>query len=427
MTQSTKSERLGSLEMDVAALASYRTQIKRLPVTMRPSLNQQLADWNVLFPYEQRRLAGFLHGLASFEPAPLDALLQPLKALEVKMDIGSWKFSETGDTMENASMLARSEHYGEWRREVQRVFEAINQAADGSSPHSDGQARLMLLILPESLLIKPLETWEPWDQRGRVIKIDGDAKRICDLLIKGQPGQPGIANLLAAHRSTDSSDIWFIDAEEKLERLSSGPVPPTASSLSYEKLKPFRDHLLAEANSVPKNIEVADQTLAAIRQKNWDQWWPAGASDQVRLRSFVLNLFLSGNGAFIFSNAFVEWGASEAIRRARPRLLAARFGLRSKPKPFTGIAIFENQEKISRLPETDDPEGSAVDALILARYIWLSASRYPEKDRTCCVCISESQNSAYIIAPAETQSGWSAGHPVPPEEICHWIAKHLSS
>jgi hypothetical protein len=43
--------------------------------------------------------------------------------------------------------------------------------------------------------------------------------------------------------------------------------------------------------------------------------------------------------------------------------------MRSKPKLFTGIAIFENQQTISPIPDVDDPQGSAIDAVILARYI----------------------------------------------------------
>ena len=94
-----------------------------------------------------------------------------------------------------------------------------------------------------------------------------------------------------------------------------------------------------------------------------------------RLRKFMIDLYLSGNGALIFSNAFVEWAASEVLRRARPRTIVARFGMRSKPKPFTSIAIFENQQRVSSLPDVDDPENSAIDAAILARYVWLAAAQ----------------------------------------------------
>jgi hypothetical protein len=104
----------------------------------------------------------------------------------------------------------------------------------------------------------------------------------------------------------------------------------------------------------------------------------------------------------IFGNSFVEWASSEAFRRARPSFLAAKFGVRSKPKPFTGVAVFENPDQINPLPAVDDFTGSAVDAQILALYVWLAASRYEEYRRsTVCVCLAESISQVYIISPPE--------------------------
>jgi hypothetical protein len=145
------------------------------------------------------------------------------------------------------------------------------------------------------------------------------------------------------------------------------------------------------------------------------------------MRRFVIDLFLSGNGAFIFSNAFVEWGVAEALRRARPRTMVARFGMRSKPKPFTSIAVFENQQRISSLPDVDDPENSAIDAMILARYAWLSASRYPEHGQTICLCVSEHLNSAYLILPPGKSLAWSEGRALAPEEIYDWITTQMTA
>ncbi|MGA3264085.1 MAG: hypothetical protein ABSC47_08580 [Terracidiphilus sp.] len=130
---------------------------------------------------------------------------------------------------------------------------------------------------------------------------------------------------------------------------------------------------------------------------------------------------------FNFSSAFVEWAASEALRRARPRTIVARFGMRSKPKPFTSIAIIENQQKVSTLPDVDDPENSAIDAVILARYAWLAASRYLEQDRTLCLCVSEHLDSAYAVLPAGKSLGWNPDHPVAPEELYGWLGTQFLS
>jgi hypothetical protein len=398
---------------------AYRQLIARLPVTLRPSLNQQLSQWETLFPFEQNRFVQFMRGVETFSPSALDALTAPLWTLEKKMGVKNWSFSESSDTIENASQLARSAYYAEWRREVQRVFEAVNAAARESTPAQAAPTRLILLFLPDNLPVDPSSAWKQWDRRGHEIKIAGGSERLCELALRGRPGISAIATLAAQQGSLESSDLWLIDAEAKMNSMLPPLSPIAACSLSYTALKPFRDRFLAELNKAPKDIQATDEIIANLRLASWDGWglWPAEVANQPRLRKFVIDLFISGNGAVIFSNAFVEWAASEALRRARPRTIVARFGLRSKPKPFTSIAIFENQQRISSLPDVDDPENSAIDALILARYVWLTACRFPEQEQTLCLCVAEHGDSVYVITPAGKGQGWSPDHPIAPEEL----------
>lgn len=139
--------------------ADYRHLIARLPVTLRPSLNQQLSEWNALFPFEQNRIADFLRGIESYKPDALETMLRPLRELESKMGVPQWDFSETADTLENASLLARSEYYTEWRRVVQRIFETVNEAAGNSAPNQAKPTRLVLLVLPKTLPYEPAGLW----------------------------------------------------------------------------------------------------------------------------------------------------------------------------------------------------------------------------------------------------------------------------
>jgi hypothetical protein len=422
-------ERPGTTQNEASSPDAYRRLIERLPITMRPALNQQLSQWETLFPFEQNRVAIFMNGVGTLSPSGLSAATAPLWALERKMGVKDWNFSETHDTIENASQLARSEHYDEWRREVQAVFDAINAAARDATPAHAERTRLILLVLPRSLPVDPQSVWRQWDSRGHRIRLSGNSETICELLLKGQPGLSGIATLAAQQGSADSSDLWFIDAEAKLSNILSHLSPPAASCLDYTALKPFRDRFLAELNKAPKSIRATDEIVNSLRLESWEGWglWPAEIAGQPRLRKFVIDLFLSGNGALIFSNAFVEWAVCEALRRARPRTIVARFGMRSKPKPFTSIAVFENQQKISSLPDVDDPENSAVDAVILARYAWLAAARYPEQERTLCLCIAEHLDSAYAILPAGKSLGWSPDHSIAPEELCSWLGAQFLS
>lgn len=294
---------------------AYHRLVDRLPVTMRPAFNQQLSLWEMLFPFEQNRFVAFMKGIESYSPSAWNALTAQLWTLETKMGVKDWPFSKTRDTIENASLLARSVYYVEWRNEVQKVFEDISAAARVASPANTESKRLLLMILPGYLPVDSQSIWKQWDPRGHVIKISGNSERLCELAIKGQPGMDGIATLAARQGSMDSSDLWLIDSETKLDGMLASHAPVAASSLSYATLKPFRDKFVAEVNTIPKDIQGADAVLDKVRHESWDGWglWPAEIVNQPRLRSFIIELYLSGNGSFNFTSAFVEWAAAEAL------------------------------------------------------------------------------------------------------------------
>ena len=377
----------------------------------------------MLFPYERNRVVTFMKGVETYSSSALDALTAPLWALEDKMGVKRWDFSQSNDTIENASQLARSAYYADWRREVQRVVDTINAAARDATLTQTESTRLMLIILPGYLPVNPQSVWKQWDPKGHEIKISGGSEKLCQLVVQGRPGLDGIATLAAKQGSIDSSDLWLIDSEAKLHGMLSPQSPIPAFSLSFTNLKPLRDKFLAELNKTPKDIVATDQIIANLRSEAWNGWglWPPEVDSQPRLKRFLIDLILSGNGVLIFSNSFVEWTSAEVLRRARPRTIVARFGMRIKPKPFTSIAIFENQQKVSTVPDVDDPENSAIDAAILARYAWLAAARYPEQDHTICLCVAEHLDSAYVILPEGRSLGWSPDHAVTPEELYSWL------
>ena len=179
--------------------------------------------------------------------------------------------------------------------------------------------------------------------------------------------------------------------------------------LSYDRLHAYREHFSREMKSMSKNRANADSLFDDLRKVDVLPFSPPEIASDPAVREFVRALFLSGNGAVIFGNSFVEWAASEALRRARPRVLAVRFGMRSKPKPFTSVVVFENPDQVNPLPAVDDLPGSAADAQILAAYIWMSALRYLEYQRsTVCICLAESLSEAYLVAPPEFALGQSS-------------------
>ena len=78
--QTSQNREIMSTEIKV-----WRKTVSRLPVTLRPSLNDQIAEWNTLFPFERKNLAGFLRSAGSFAPDELRSQMAHLCAIELKM------------------------------------------------------------------------------------------------------------------------------------------------------------------------------------------------------------------------------------------------------------------------------------------------------------------------------------------------------
>lgn len=390
--------------------------LKRLPLTFLPFVNQQLHQWSYLFPNERQSVEQLLLYVAHLNAEKSSALFQDVVELERRMGVRQWQFSTTEQTIQNSSQLARSPYFQEWRRAVQAVFDTADRNARVSNGNAENPAhRLVLLDIPKSLPLDNATAWRRWQGMGKPIRLDlsaAEASSPLQLLLAGTSAAGGNSSegVLRAARSRPAvahADTWVIEAGiELIDSLVAGETSVAAVSnpvlLSYGRLDSCRQKFSHEMNTMRKDLADADAVFDRLRQVDISPWCPPEVAADPAVLEFVRTLYLSGNGAVIFGNSFVEWAASEAFRRARPTLVVARFGVRSKPKPFTGVAVFDNPDQVNPLPAVDDFEGSAVDAQMLALYVWLAAGRYEEYQRsTVCVCIAESLSQAYVVAPPE--------------------------
>ena len=257
-----------------------------------------------------------------------------------------------------------------------------------------------------------------------------------ELLLNGIPNAAvarsvGLLDVARNRPDAASADTWVVDAGRSLVDAVLAREPAAASKtsailLSNGRLELFRQSFSHEMNTMHKDLADADAVFDRLRKVEVTPWCPTEVAADPAVREFLRSLYLTGNGAVIFGNSFVEWAASEALRRARPSVMAGQFGVRTKPKPFTGVAVFDNPDQVNPLPAVDDLPGSAVDAQMLALYVWLAAYRYEEyQSSTVCVCVAESLSQAYVIAPPEFDL-WRVKEPVPLDRLGDalraWIA-----
>jgi hypothetical protein len=414
---------------------------KRLPITFLPFVNQQLNQWDHLFPNERQSIERLLLYVAGLSPEQSTNLFRDVVEIEEKMGVRKWSFSTTEQTIQNSSLLARSPYFQDWRRAVQAVYDA----ADGHAlKFSDAAAkpgnRLVLLDIPLPLPADAASVWRRWQGIGRPLKLDlglssGKASAL-ELLLMGIPsadgvGPGGLLDAALSRSDVSSADVWVIDAGKGLVGAVLGQESSTTSAsktilLSNGRLDLYRQSFSHEMNTMHKDLADADAVFDRLRKVDVTPWCPAEVAEEPAVREFLRSLYLTGNGAVIYGNSFVEWAASEAFHRARPSFLAAQFGVRSKPKPFTGVAVFDNPDQVNPLPAVDDLPGSAVDAQMLALYVWLAAYRYEEyQSSTVCVCLAESLSQAYVVAPREFTL-WQETEPVTLDRLRHalhaWIA-----
>lgn len=400
--------------------------LKRFPLTFLPFINQQLHQWDYLFPNERKSTERLLLYVAQLSPEQSEALFREVNELEEKMGVRQWQFSTAEQTIQNSSQLSGSRYFQEWRRSVQAVFDAgDNYSLKTNEPAKKPGNRLILLDLPRALPVDAANVWRRWQGLGRPVKLDlassGASGSAFESLLagKGTAGEHSLSLLDTAlnRKETSDADIWLVDAGRSLidpfVDRQSGANESKAVLLSYTRLEVYRQNFSHEMNTMRKDLADADAVFDRLRKVEVTPWCPTEVASHPAVREFVRALYLTGNGAVIFGNSFVEWAASEAFRRARPSFLAARFSMRSKPKPFTGVAVFDNPEQVNPLPPVDDPAGSAVDAQMLALYVWLAANRYEEYQHSVvCVCVAESLSEAYVVAPPEF-ARWQGPEPVP--------------
>jgi hypothetical protein len=417
--------------------AIRRGLLKRLPLTFLPFVNQQLHEWEFLFPNEKRSTERLVIYVDSLTPEQSAKLFSNVIRLEDQMGVRQWHFSTEEQTIQSSSELARSPYFQEWRQEVQAVYDAADRfALQGNAAPVKPRNRAIVLDLPPSLPVQEADAWRHWHGIGKTVKLqplssEASQTALNELLtgLVATAAQGGVSSSFNESQGS-AAESWVIDGADSLVDACLTDEPRTASSpailLSYTRLDVYRENFSHEMNTMRKNLSDADSVYDHLRKVDVTPWCPPEIAGDPAVREFVRQVYLNGNGAVIFGNSFVEWAASEALRRARPRFLAARFSVRSKPKPFTAVAVFENPNQVNPLPAVDDYPGSASDAEILAAYIWLSATRFEEyRQSTVCVCIARSLNEAYLVAPPQFTLK-EAAEPIPVQAMVSSLRLWLS-
>jgi hypothetical protein len=199
------------------------------------------------------------------------------------------------------------------------------------------------------------------------------------------------------------------------------------TGLSYDRLRPYREELTRALNSKIQSGVASPQEFAAYA-RSLQIAAPPGAllySADVLL-AFVREVLLTGNGTLLVNNTFVEWAAVQALRRAQPRILVTRFGVRDRLKPFSSMVLFSQPRASDHIPVTQDPAGSFIDAEQLSYYIWLNAEKNPAyRTRTLYLFLAEGVDEMLAIRSDMPAATTSSAAPARLSDVCATMAQWL--
>jgi hypothetical protein len=404
-------------------LATHREGIARLPVTLRAFIGVEAGKWPTLFPPEKAYLGALLETLPALEAEGALAAVSRLEAEAGCRDVRETDPLRLQDATQ--SLLRRRGLLPRWREEIDRVFQALQPRIDERLFPADAPRRVVVIVYGQGITIQRERLWAKLRARGcRVaLRLDGAGTPETFLRTLLAPSA-GAAPFSGFGLRPD--EAWLVEAGEALHALCGQDAAP-ATGLSYDRLRPYREEL---ARSLYKKVVAGvsgPQELAAYARA-LDLAPPAGAllrSDAV-VRAFVRDVLMGGNGALLVSNTFVEWSAVQALRRAQPRLLVARFGVRDKMKPFSSLLLFSSPRPTDQIPILEDPFGSFVDVEQLAYYVWLGAEKSAAyRGRTLYLLLAEGVDEMLALRSGAPAADPTAAATLP--EVSSTIAAWLGA
>jgi hypothetical protein len=261
-----------------------------------------------------------------------------------------------------------------------------------------------VIVSPRELPATAERLWTRLSAQGQRIKLalPGSGQDYLPLLLTGARREDSAPTLADLHAASSESPYgaWVIEAGETVSGLSRHP---RVARLSYARLQPYRLRLMTAVQDVIEKERIKGSTTLGPRLKELKATPSESelAKDPV-LAEFLRATLLRGNGTLLLSNTFVEWSAVNAVRRARPVVTIASFGLRNQLKPFSSLLIYSDQDSASAAAAPPDLEGSYIDLEMFYPYVWQEYAKFAEyRANTVFLFVRDGLGQLLAIGPAD--------------------------
>lgn len=358
--------------------------LRQLPIAFLPLLLREIIAYDWKFPVERRELDQQVEFLARQGTTQLNSLTAPFAGLKVdeKLTQLDWVNVPAEFSEQLSAHLWATNQINAFRQASIDYVQKLNLAkADVAPP----VPRLAMVLVG-----KGAETAR--EPLFRKLKPSGT-------LFTNVDASEGLASFFAVLEKRATAHPaefahWYIDGGN-LETQK-----PAWTCVSYNALQPVSKALLEKMTRVMQPGGGGPEKLRSELQRMQPSDLGFGSGESPVLSRFQLSLLTEGSGTQLFSTTFVQWTAREALRRAQPWTLLARFQPRRRESVVGRPG--SNADQL-------DADGALVDAEMGAYYTWINQQRLANSKDAGFIAWHEGHGQAVALGPAFRASTVQAG------------------
>jgi hypothetical protein len=355
------------------------TLLQQLPLAFLPLLLREIIVYDWKFPAERDEIDRQVRYLGSLTPDQLSSVMSSFAKLNLSADLQAmdWIGAPLRFSEKLSAYLWATHQIDDFSRAAEeyiRVFNAAVPEAPVPVP------RLGIAVIAQEISRSNYPLFRKLRRKGGYFS-QVDPGSSYKLLLET------VAARAQAHPSPYAH--WCIEGAQQ-----GTPQGGTVASLAYDSLKPARKQLIHKMQQVSASQSGPEMLRTRMAETEPSELGMQRLTSEPVLSRFAISVLTEGSGTQIYSTTFVQWTAREALRRARPLTILAKFSARqteeSADEELSGI----QQQAVL------DPAGSLVDADMGAYYTWINLQRLSGADQSSFIAWVEGRREAVAIGPS---------------------------
>ena len=352
--------------------------LRELPLCFVPSLLREIIEYDFKFPAERASIDRELAELQALSAAQRQVWFQSFAQVSLSSRFESLDWvNQPAQFIEQESAYLWTTHQLDAFRSAATSYGERLQAAAPSEPLP--LRRLGVAVIGQGVASYDQPLFRNLRKHGTYFSN-----------VNPDEGLQHVLSAAAARAKTypTAHAHWYVDGGQAAGH------DPLLTRVSYTELAPVRGALLkCMQREIAKPGMGPEELRSYLARLSPSDVGMGKTGDEV-LNRFQLKLLSEGSGTQIFSTTFAQWTVREALRRAQPLTLVARFAPRQRQKPMN--ELLAGSDSTAEL----DPLGSLIDADMAAYYHWINQQRLPGSESSSFLVWFEGHNQALAIAPS---------------------------